>query len=95
MRWQCDPARSPPFPPGEPIHQTALVLKNRLPAIEPWRMYVDAGGLMVYGMSLREMDRRTAVYVDKILKGAKPGESRHCWKDAMAPIPRLFEPLRT
>jgi putative tryptophan/tyrosine transport system substrate-binding protein len=39
-----------------------------------WRMYVDAGGLMSYGVSLLEQYRRTAIYVDKILKGAKPAE---------------------
>jgi putative tryptophan/tyrosine transport system substrate-binding protein len=40
----------------------------------PRRMYVDVGGLMAYGMSLREHYRRAAVYVDKILKGAKPAD---------------------
>jgi putative ABC transport system substrate-binding protein len=39
-----------------------------------WRMYVDAGGLMSYGVSLLEQYRRTALYVDKLLKGAKPAE---------------------
>jgi putative ABC transport system substrate-binding protein len=53
---------------------TALALRSRLPAIYPWRMYVEAGGLMSYGISLREWYRRTATYVDKILKGAKPAD---------------------
>jgi putative ABC transport system substrate-binding protein len=53
---------------------TALALQSKLPAMYPWRMYVDVGGLMAYGMSLREHYRRAAVYVDKILKGAKPAD---------------------
>jgi putative ABC transport system substrate-binding protein len=53
---------------------TALALQSTLPAMYPWRMYVDVGGLMAYGMSLREHYRRAAVYVDKILKGAKPAD---------------------
>jgi putative tryptophan/tyrosine transport system substrate-binding protein len=50
----------------------ALVQQYRLPAMYPWRMYVDAGGLMSYGMSLREAYLRTAYYVDRILQGTKP-----------------------
>jgi putative ABC transport system substrate-binding protein len=53
---------------------TALALQTKLPTMYPWRMYVDVGGLMAYGMSLREHYRRAAVYVDKILKGAKPAD---------------------
>jgi putative ABC transport system substrate-binding protein len=52
----------------------ALALKSRLPAIYPWRSYVEEGGLMVYGPSLLDMHRRSAYYVDKILKGAKPAD---------------------
>jgi putative ABC transport system substrate-binding protein len=48
--------------------------RNRLPAMYGQREYVDAGGLMAYGPSLTEAWRRAATYVDKILKGAKPGE---------------------
>ena len=51
-----------------------LAAKNGLPAVYPWRDYVDAGGLMSYGPNLADNLRRAATYVDKILKGAKPGD---------------------
>jgi putative ABC transport system substrate-binding protein len=51
-----------------------LAAKNRLPAVYELREYVDTGGLASYGPSLVEISRRTAVYVDKILKGAKPAD---------------------
>jgi len=46
--------------------------RNRLPAMYPTKEYVDAGGLMSYGPSLPDLFRHAAIYVDKILKGAKP-----------------------
>jgi putative tryptophan/tyrosine transport system substrate-binding protein len=46
--------------------------KNRLPAIYPWKEYVDDGGLMSYAPNLSYHYRRAAYYVDKILKGTKP-----------------------
>jgi len=52
----------------------ALALKYRLPAIYPWRYYAEEGGLMVYAPSLPAMHRRSAYYVDKILKGTKPAD---------------------
>jgi ABC-type uncharacterized transport system substrate-binding protein len=51
-----------------------LAAKNRLPAVYPWREGVDAGGLMAYGPNIADLFRRGATYVDKILKGAKPGD---------------------
>mgnify|MGYP001233638818 CR=1 FL=1 len=48
--------------------------KNRLPSMFAQREYVDAGGLMSYGASTAEMWRRAAYFVDRILKGAKPGD---------------------
>jgi putative ABC transport system substrate-binding protein len=51
-----------------------LAAKNRLPSIYAIREYAEAGGLMSYGNSLGEDYRRAATYVDKIFKGAKPGD---------------------
>jgi ABC-type uncharacterized transport system substrate-binding protein len=51
-----------------------LAIKNRLPVIYPQSDYMDAGGLMFYGPSMADSFRRTAIYVDKILKGAKPAD---------------------
>ena len=51
-----------------------LAVKNRLPAIYNRSEYVVDGGLMTYGASLLDLDRRAASYVDKILKGAKPAD---------------------
>ena len=53
---------------------TALALQHRLPAMYSHRMYIDAGGLMYYGTNLREYFRRTAYYVDRLLKGTKPDD---------------------
>jgi putative ABC transport system substrate-binding protein len=51
-----------------------LALENRLPAVYALREFAEAGGLMSYGTNLPEMFRRAAVYVDRIFKGAKPGD---------------------
>ncbi len=52
----------------------AFGTKIRLPGIFPYREFVEEGGLMAYGPSYSDMFRRSAVYVDKILKGAKPAD---------------------
>ena len=51
-----------------------LAARNRLPAIYFESSFAEEGGLMTYGASLADLDRRSAVYVDKILKGAKPAD---------------------
>jgi ABC-type uncharacterized transport system substrate-binding protein len=51
-----------------------LAVKNRLPTIYSQRLYVEAGGLMSYGANFTDQYRRAAIYVDKILKGAKPAD---------------------
>jgi putative tryptophan/tyrosine transport system substrate-binding protein len=59
------------------LNQAALldaVARSRLPAIYGLREPVDAGGLMSYGPNLRDMYRRAALYVDKILRGTNPGD---------------------
>jgi putative ABC transport system substrate-binding protein len=63
--------------PG-PLSQRTLLaqhaVNSRLPAIYPESTYVEDGGLMSYGVSIADLERRAAAYVDKILKGAKPGD---------------------
>ena len=49
-------------------------LGTRLPTMHGYREYVEAGGLMAYGANLPDMYRRAAEYVDKILRGTKPGD---------------------
>ena len=51
-----------------------LAAKNRLPAIYPARIFVDAGGLMSYGMDASAVGHRVADIVDQILKGQKPSD---------------------
>jgi putative tryptophan/tyrosine transport system substrate-binding protein len=53
---------------------TELAVKTRLPVIYESARSVGRGGLMSYGVSLPDLDRRAATYVDRILKGAKPGD---------------------
>jgi putative ABC transport system substrate-binding protein len=58
-------------------HRTRIVelaAQSRLPAMYGVKEYAEAGGLMTYGVNLRESFRRAATYVDRILKGAKPGD---------------------
>src|SRR5262249_34289199 len=50
-----------------------LALKHRLPTSFAFREYVDAGGLVSYGVNFSNMFRRAAEYIDKILRGAAPG----------------------
>ena len=52
-------------------HKTVM---NRLPATYSAPEYIEAGGLMTYGVSLTDLFHRAAYYVDKILKGAKPAD---------------------
>ena len=51
-----------------------LTLKSRMPAITNWQQHTAAGVLMSYGQNPADYYRRAAIYVDKILRGAKPGE---------------------
>ena len=48
--------------------------RSRLPAMHPFREFVEAGGLMAYSVDLTDMYGRAATYVDKILRGAKPAD---------------------
>jgi putative ABC transport system substrate-binding protein len=59
------------------LHRTAVIdlaAAHRIPAIYEFRVFVEPGGLMSYGVNTSEMQRRAAGYVDKILRGAKPAD---------------------
>ena len=53
---------------------TSLAARYRLPTVYPFRSFTDAGGLLSYGNDTIDNYRRAASYVDRILKGEKPGE---------------------
>ena len=59
---------------GERAQIVGLAIRSRLPLIAIQREYPEAGGLLAYGIDQRDTFRRAATYVDKILKGAKPGD---------------------
>jgi len=51
-----------------------LAARQRHPAVYPFRSYTDDGGLLTYGVDVQDQARRSAFYVDRILKGARPGD---------------------
>src|SRR5713101_6009656 len=63
-----------PFFSSQRLRIASLAMEHRLPITVPHRAYAEAGGLMSYGPDFRDLSRRTAVFVDKILKGAKPAD---------------------
>jgi ABC-type uncharacterized transport system substrate-binding protein len=52
----------------------ALAARHKLPAIYPFRYFVDAGGFICYGTDIPDLFRRAATYVNRILKGEKPAD---------------------
>ena len=56
------------------VEVTSLVARYRLPAVYPFRLFVELGGLLSYGIARTDNFRRAATYADRILKGAKSSE---------------------
>jgi putative tryptophan/tyrosine transport system substrate-binding protein len=56
------------------LRQSIVAARNRLPTVYPFRYFATAGGLMSYGIDQIEQSRKAASYVDRILKGAEPGD---------------------
>ena len=77
IKWHSNgiyvPRRSPLMRANE-NRIVSFALKNRLPSVYANRQSVDAGGLMSYAADLADSYRRVAYYVDKIIKGARPGD---------------------
>ena len=53
---------------------TSMAVRYRLPAVYPYRFFAELGGLLSYGTDQSDNFRRAATYVDRILKGANPGD---------------------
>jgi putative ABC transport system substrate-binding protein len=62
------------FTSAHRVEITLLAARYRLPAVYPFRLFAEVGGLLSYGSELVDNFRRAATYADRILKGAKPGE---------------------
>jgi putative tryptophan/tyrosine transport system substrate-binding protein len=62
------------FPIAHRAEITSLAARYRLPAVYPFRIFAEVGGLLAYGVDLSDNFRRAASYADRILKGEKPGE---------------------
>jgi putative tryptophan/tyrosine transport system substrate-binding protein len=63
-----------PFFNSQKHRLVALAARHRLPALHEFRDFVEAGGFMCYGADNKDVDRRVATYVDRILRGAKPAD---------------------
>jgi putative ABC transport system substrate-binding protein len=63
-----------PFGGNHPDVITTLAARYKLPAVYPFRYFVNAGGLMSYGSDLASQFRSAAQYVDRILRGEKPAD---------------------
>jgi putative tryptophan/tyrosine transport system substrate-binding protein len=63
-----------PFFRSQRVRIAALAIEHHFPTMVPHRAYVEAGGLISYGPDFRDLIRRASVFVDKILKGAKPAD---------------------
>ena len=70
----CQTSAASPAEPGELLFWFRLAQQHRVPTVHPNRSHVVQGALMSYGPDPYEMFRRSASYVDRILKGAKPAD---------------------
>ena len=76
VRERCEAfvVAADPFLVSQRQRIVELAARHRLPAVYEYRMFAELGGLLAYGPDAQERFRRTAVYVDRILRGARPGD---------------------